>query len=171
MARLGNDSIPYLALFILGALTRRGLIHVRAITYSRVASHTLLMGKRRTVGDSDDEQDGKQVSPSSAKRSRLDSKDQAEHRSPKSKGKGKARDDSDILNDFRVDEDDDITAIRDVHAEEDEVSQERFEEEHEESIRESIRQRNRQQGVGFLFMPSPSALKLPLIGRCKIWHY
>jgi structural maintenance of chromosomes protein 6 len=104
------------------------------------------MGKRRTVGDSDDEQDGKQVSPSGAKRSRLE----AEHRSPKSKGKGKARDDSDILNDFRVDEDDDITAIRDVHAEEDEVSQERFEEEHEESIRESIRQRNKQQGVGFL---------------------
>jgi structural maintenance of chromosomes protein 6 len=125
------------------------------------------MGKRRTVEDSDDEQDGKQVSPSSAKRSRLE----AEHRSPKSKGKGKARDDSDILNDFRVDEDDDITAIRDVHAEEDEVSQERFEEEHEESIRESIRQRIKQQGVGFLLMPVPSTLKLPLIGCRKIWHY
>lgn len=125
------------------------------------------MGKRRTVEDSDDEQDGKQVSPSSAKRSRLE----AERRSPKSKGKGKARDDSDILNDFRVDEDDDITAIRDVHAEEDEVSQERFEEEHEESIRESIRQRIKQQGVGFLLMPVPSTLKLPLIGCRKIWHY
>ncbi|KAH9990809.1 P-loop containing nucleoside triphosphate hydrolase protein [Russula vinacea] len=116
------------------------------------------MGKRRTVEDSDDEQDGKQVSPSSAKRSRLE----AEHRSPKSKGKGKARDDSDILNDFRVDEDDDITAIRDVHAEEDEVSQERFEEEHEESIRESIRQRIKQQG---------GAAKFGIIEAIEMHHF
>ena len=131
---------PYLALFIFGALdARRGLIHASRRT------HTLLMAKRRTVIDSDDEQDGKQASPSSSKRSRLDT---AEHRSSKSKGKGKTRDDNDLLNDLRVDEDDDITAIRDAHAEGDDGSQERFEEEHEESIRESIRQRNRQQGVG-----------------------
>jgi hypothetical protein len=113
------------------------------------------MAKRRTIVDSDDEQDGKQPSPSSAKRSRLDNKDQAEPRSSKSKGKGKARDDNDILNDFRVDEDDDITAIRGAHVEEDEGSQERFEEEHEESVRESIRQRNRQQGVGSSSCPVP----------------
>jgi hypothetical protein len=110
------------------------------------------MAKRRAIVDSDDEQDGRQASPSSAKRSRLETKD---HQSPKSKGKGKAREDNDILNDFRVDEEDDIAAIRDVHAEEDEGSQERFEEEHEESIRESIRQRNRQQGVGPSLCPVP----------------
>jgi hypothetical protein len=112
------------------------------------------MAKRRTIVDSDDEQDGKQLSPST-KRSRLDGKDQADPRSSKSKGKEKARDDNDILNDIRVDEDDDITAIRDAHVEEDEVSQERFEEEHEESVRESIRQRNRQQGVSSSLCPAP----------------
>ena len=112
------------------------------------------MAKRRAIVDSDDEQDGTQASasPSSAKRSRLETKD---HRSPKSKGKGKAREENDILNDFRVDEEDDIAAIRDVRAEEDEGFQERFEEEHEESIRESIRQRNRQQGVGSSLCPVP----------------
>lgn len=102
------------------------------------------MAKRRTVIDSDDEQDGREDSSSVAKRSRLDNKDQ---RSPKSKGKSKARDDNDLLNDIRVDDDDDIAAMRDTHAEEDEGAQERFEEEHEESIRESIRQRNKHQGV------------------------
>ena len=107
------------------------------------------MGKRRTAIGSDDDEDGKQPSTSTAKRSRLETKE-----SPRSKGKGKAREDNDILNDFRVDEDDDMTAIRDAHAEEDEGSQERFEEEHEESIRESIRQRNKQHGVGaFLCLP------------------
>jgi hypothetical protein len=106
------------------------------------------MAKRRAVIDSDDEQDSKEHSPSSAKRTRLNNEDQVEHRSLKSKGKGKARDDNDILNDIRVDDDDDIATIRDTHAEEDEGAQERFEEEHEESIRESIRQRNKQQGVG-----------------------
>jgi biopolymer transport protein ExbB/TolQ len=106
------------------------------------------MAKRRAVIDSDDEQDSKEHSPSGAKRTRLNNEDQVEHRSSKSKGKGKARDDNDILNDIRVDDDDDIATIRDTHAEEDEGAQERFEEEHEESIRESIRQRNKQQGVG-----------------------
>lgn len=128
------------------------------------------MAKRRTIIDSDDEQDDNQLSPSSPKRSRLD-KDQTEHRSSKSKGKGKAREDNDILNDIRVDDDDDITAIRDARAEEDEGSQERFEEEHEESIRESIRQRNKQQGVRPSLCPIPPTLKLLLIGRREIWHY
>lgn len=105
------------------------------------------MAKRRAVIDSDDEQDSKEHSPSGAKRTRLNNEDQVD-RSSKSKGKGKARDDNDILNDIRVDDDDDIATIRDTHAEEDEGAQERFEEEHEESIRESIRQRNKQQGVG-----------------------
>jgi biopolymer transport protein ExbB/TolQ len=133
------------------------------------------MAKRRTIVDSDDEQDDSQPSPSSPKRSRLDGTDQAEHRSSKSKGKGKgkgkAREDNDILNDIRVDDDDDITAIRDAHAEEDEGSQERFEEEHEESIRESIRQRNKQQGVRSSLCPISPTLKLLLTGRCEIWHY
>jgi hypothetical protein len=129
------------------------------------------MAKRRTIIDSDDDQDDNQLSPSSAKRSRLDGKDQAEHRSSKSKGKGKAREDNDILNDIRVDDDDDITAIRDAHAEEDEGSQERFEEEHEESIRESIRQKNKQQGVRSSLCPIPATLKFLLIGRREIWHY
>lgn len=129
------------------------------------------MAKRRTIIDSDDEQDDNQPSPFSPKRSRLDEKDQTEHRSSKSKGKGKAREDNDILNDIRVDDDDDITAIRDAHAEEDEGSQERFEEEHEESIRESIRQRNKQQGVRPSLCSIPPTLKLLLIGRREIWHY
>ena len=133
--------------------------------------HTLLMAKRRAIIDSDDDQDDNQPSPSSAKRSRLDGNDQAEPRSSKSKGKGKAREDNDILNDIRVDDDEDITAIRDAHAEEDEGSQERFEEEHEESIRESIRQRNKQQGVRSSLVPIPSNLKFLLIGRREIWHY
>lgn len=107
------------------------------------------MAKRRAVIDSDDEQAAKEDSPSSAKRSRLNNNnDQVGPRSSKPKGKGKARDDNDILNDFGVDDDDDIAAIRDTHAEEDEDAQERFEEEHEESIRESIVQRNKLQGVG-----------------------
>ncbi|KAI9465450.1 P-loop containing nucleoside triphosphate hydrolase protein [Lactarius psammicola] len=109
------------------------------------------MVKRRTVIDSDNEQSGREGSPFEAKRPRLDVaevEDRSQHRSSKSKfkGKGKARDDNDILNDIRVDDDDDIAAVRDTHAEEDEGAQERFEEEHEESIRESIRQRNRHQG-------------------------
>jgi hypothetical protein len=112
------------------------------------------MAKRRTVIDSDNEQSDQEGSPSGVKRPRLDVadvEDQPQHRSlkSKSKGKGKAKDDNDILNDIRVDDDDDIAAVRDTHAEEDEGAQERFEEEHEESIRESIRQRNRHQGVGF----------------------
>jgi hypothetical protein len=116
------------------------------------------MAKRRAVIDSDDEQVIKEDSPSSAKRSRLHSKDQANPRSSKPKGKGKARDDNDILNDFRVDDDDDIAAIRDSHTEEDEGAQERFEEEHEESIRESIRQKNKHQGVGLtLWLTAPSS--------------
>ncbi|KAF8500946.1 P-loop containing nucleoside triphosphate hydrolase protein [Russula emetica] len=115
------------------------------------------MAKRRTIVDSDDERDDSQ-----AKRSRLDGKDQAEHRSSKSKGKGKAREDNDILNDIRVDDDDDITAIRDAHAEEDEGSQERFEEEHEESIRESIRQKNKQQG---------GAAKFGIIEAIEMHHF
>jgi hypothetical protein len=119
------------------------------------------MAKRRAVIDSDDEQANKEDSPSGAKRSRLSNKDQAEPRSSKSKGKGKARDDNDILNDFRVDDDDDIAAIRDTHAEEDEGAQERFEEEHEESIRESIRQKNKHQGVGLILLFSCSILRLP----------
>ena len=129
------------------------------------------MAKRRIIVDSDDEQEDNRLSPSSPKRSRLDGKDQAEHRPSKSKGKGKAREDNDILNDIRVDDDDDITAIRDAHAEEDEGSQERFEEEHEESIRESIRQRNKQQGVRSFLCPIPPTLNLLLTGRCEIWHY
>jgi structural maintenance of chromosomes protein 6 len=128
------------------------------------------MAKRRTIVESDDEQDDNQLNPSSPKRSRVDGKDQAEHRSSKSKGKGKAREDNDILNDIRVD-DDDITVIRDARAEEDEGSQERFEEEHEESIRESIRQRNKQQGVHSSPCPIRPTLNLLLIGRCEIWHY
>ena len=120
--------------------------------------HTSLMAKRRTIIDSDDEQDDNQPSPSSPKRSRIDSKDQTKPRSSKSKGKGKAREDNDMLNDIRVDDDDDITAIRDTRAEEDEGSQERFEEEHEESIRESIRQRNKQQGVRSSLCPIPIRL-------------
>lgn len=101
--------------------------------------------------DSDNEQSDQEGSPSGVKRPRLDVadvEDQPKHRSlkSKSKGKGKAKDDNDILNDIRVDDDDDIAAVRDTHAEEDEGAQERFEEEHEESIRESIRQRNRHQG-------------------------
>jgi hypothetical protein len=128
------------------------------------------MTKRRTLIDSDDEQDGNEDTPT-AKRSRLNGKDKAEHRSSKLKGKGKARDDNDILNDFRVDDDDDIAAIRDTHAEEDEGAQERFEEEHEESVRESIRQRNKQQGVGSPPMLGLSVLKLALVGCCKIWYY
>ncbi|KAN0139913.1 P-loop containing nucleoside triphosphate hydrolase protein [Lactarius tabidus] len=109
------------------------------------------MAKRRTVIDSDNEQSDQEGSPSGVKRPRLDVadvEDQPQHRSlkSKSKGKGKAKDDNDILNDIRVDDDDDIAAVRDTHAEEDEGAQERFEEEHEESIRESIRQRNRHQG-------------------------
>lgn len=112
------------------------------------------MAKRRTVIDSDNEQSDQEESPSGVKRPRLDVanvEDQSQHRSSKSKskGKGKAKDDNDILNDIRVDDDDDIATVRDTHAEEDEGAQERFEEEHEESIRESIRQRNRHQGVGF----------------------
>ena len=126
------------------------------------------MAKRRAIIDSDDEQDDNQLSPSSAKRSRLNGKDQAEHPSSKSKGKGKAREDNDILNEIRVDDDDDITAIP---AEEDEGSQERFEEEHEESIRESIRQRNKQQGVRSSRCPIPLTLKIILIGRRKIWYH
>lgn len=129
------------------------------------------MAKRRTIVESDEEQDDNPPSPSSSKRPRVDGKDQAEHRSSRSKGKGKAREDNDILNDIRVDDDDDITAIRDAHAEEDEGSQERFEEEHEESIRESIRQRNKQQGVRFSPCPIRPILKLLLIGRREIWHY
>jgi hypothetical protein len=129
------------------------------------------MAKRRTIVESDDEKDDNQLNPSSPKRSRLDGKDQAEHRSSKSKGKGKAREDNDNLNDIRVDDDDDITAIRDAHAEEDEGSQERFEEEHEESIRESIRQRNKQQGVHSFLCQTRPILKLVLIGRREIWHY
>lgn len=129
------------------------------------------MAKRRAVIDSDDEQVTKEDSPSGAKRSRLDNKDQAKPRSPKSKGKGKARDDNDILNDFRVDDDDDIAAIRDSHPEEDEGAQERFEEEHEESIRESIRQKNKHQGVGpTLCLIAPSSDSLP-IGCSKVRHY
>jgi len=113
------------------------------------------MAKRRAVIDSDDEQDGREDSPSGAKRSRLNNKDQ---RSPKSKGKGKAREDNDLLNDIRVDDDDDIVAMQDTHAEEDEGAQERFEEEHEESIRESIRQRNKHQGVrSTLCLATPSS--------------
>jgi len=119
------------------------------------SSNSRLMAKRRTVIDSDNEQDGAEGSTSSAKRSRLD--DQAEHRSSKSKGKGKAKDNDDILKDFRVDDDDDIATIRETHAEQDDGAQERFEEEHEESIRESIRQRNKYQGVSFtLCSASPS---------------
>jgi len=130
------------------------------------------MAKRRAVIDSDDdEQVAKEDSPSSAKRSRLDNKDQANPRSSKPKGKGKARDDNDILNDFRVDDDDDIAAIRDTHAEEDEGAQERFEEEHEESIRESIRQKNKHQGVGLtLCSTAPSSDSLP-IGCSKVRHH
>lgn len=109
------------------------------------------MAKRRTVIDSDNEQSD-QGSSSGVKRPRLDVVDvEDQSQRPlksKSKGKGKAKDDNDILNDIRVDDDDDIAAVRDTHAEEDEGAQERFEEEHEESIRESIRQRNRHQGVG-----------------------
>jgi structural maintenance of chromosomes protein 6 len=106
------------------------------------------MAKRRAVIESDDDQGGKEDSPSGAKRSRLE--DQADNRrSSKSKGKARARDDGDILNDIRVDDDDDIATMRDTRAEEDEGAQERFEEEHEESIRESIRQKNKQQGVSF----------------------
>ncbi|KAI0304378.1 P-loop containing nucleoside triphosphate hydrolase protein [Multifurca ochricompacta] len=110
------------------------------------------MVKRRTAIDSDNDQDDRLGSPSDAKRSRLNVTEiegQVElgnDQSSKLKGKGKARDDSDILNDIRVDDDDDIAAIRDTHAEDDEGAQERFEEEHEESIRESIRQRNKHQG-------------------------
>ena len=116
------------------------------------------MAKRRTVIDSDNEQSDQEGSPSGVKRPRLDAanvEDQSQHRSlkSKSKGKGKAKDDNDILNDIRVDDDDDIATVRDTHAEEDEGAQERFEEEHEESIRESIRQRNRHQGVGFGLIP------------------
>jgi hypothetical protein len=133
---------------------RRGFI---PLSSSRAAAHSL-MAKRRAIIDSDDEQDDNQPSPSSHKRSRLDDKDQTKHRSSKSKGKGKAREDNDILNDIRVDDDDDITAIRDTRAEEDEGSQERFEEEHEESIRESIRQRNKQQGVRSSLCPIPIRL-------------
>ncbi len=66
---------------------------------------------------SNDEQDRREDSPSGAERSRLNNKDQ---RSPKSKGKGKARDDNDLLNDIRVDDDDDIAVMPDTHAEEDE---------------------------------------------------
>ncbi|SRR6266702_1215825 len=115
------------------------------------------MAKRRTVIDSDNEQSGQEGSASGVKRPRLDVaqvEDRSQHRSSKSKskskgkGKGKGRDDNDILNDIRVDDDDDIATVGDTHAEEDEGAQERFEEEHEESIRESIRQRNRHQGVG-----------------------
>ena len=124
---------------------------------SRDASHTFTppMAKRRAIIDSDDDQDNNQLSPSSAKRSRIDRNDQ---RSSRSKGKGKAKEDNDILNDIPVDDDDDIAAIRDAHAEDDEGSQERFEEEHEESIRESIRQRNKQQGV--CSSPCPVLLQL-----------
>ncbi|KAH8998535.1 P-loop containing nucleoside triphosphate hydrolase protein [Lactarius akahatsu] len=108
------------------------------------------MAKRRTVIDSDNEQSGQEGSSSAVKRPRLDAEveDRSQHRSSKSKskGKGKAKDDNDILNDIRVDDDDDIATVRDAHAEEDEGAQERFEEEHEESVRESIRQRNRHQG-------------------------
>ncbi|KAH9049872.1 P-loop containing nucleoside triphosphate hydrolase protein [Lactarius hengduanensis] len=107
------------------------------------------MAKRRTVIDSDNEQSGQEGSSSAVKRPRLDVaevEDRSQHRSSKSKGKGKAKDDNDILNDIRVDDDDDIATVRDAHAEEDEGAQERFEEEHEESVRESIRQRNRHQG-------------------------
>jgi len=129
------------------------------------------MAKRRTIVDSDGEQDDNQLDLSSAKRSRLDGKDQAEYLSSKPKGKGKAREDNDILNDIRVDDDDDINAIRDARAEDDEGSQERFEEEHEESIRESIRQRNKQQGVNLFLCPIFPTLKLLLIGRREIWHY
>jgi hypothetical protein len=111
------------------------------------------MAKRRTVIDSDNEQ-SQEGSSSGVKRPRLDVaevEDQPQHRSSKSKskGKGKAKDDNDILNDIRVDDDDDIATVRDTQVEEDEGAQERFEEEHEESIRESIRQKNRHQGVGF----------------------
>ncbi|KAI0300233.1 P-loop containing nucleoside triphosphate hydrolase protein [Russula brevipes] len=122
------------------------------------------MAKRRTVIDSDDEQDGNGAGPSSPKRTRLENKHQAENRSSKSKskGKGKAKDDSDILNDFRVDDDDDIAAIRDTRAEEDDGAQERFEEEHEESVRESIRQRNRQQG---------GAAKFGIIEAIEMHHF
>ncbi|KAI9443259.1 P-loop containing nucleoside triphosphate hydrolase protein [Lactarius indigo] len=109
------------------------------------------MTKRRTVIDSDNEQSGQEGSPSAVKRPRLDVaevEDRSQHRSSKSKskGKGKAKEDNDILNDIRVDDDDDIATVRGAHAEEDEGAQERFEEEHEESVRESIRQRNRHQG-------------------------
>lgn len=111
------------------------------------------MVKRRTVIDSDNEQSDQGGSPSEVKRPRLDVahvEDQPKRSlKSKSKGKGKAKDDNDILNDIRVDDDDDIAAVRDTHAEEDEGAQERFEEEHEESVRESIRQRNRHQGVGY----------------------
>jgi hypothetical protein len=170
MMRRSRESI-WLSLYRIEGTTRpsRLLIHSsrrveRTRTRTRTHTHPYnprLMAKRRTVIDSDDEQDdGKGAGPSSPKRTRLENKHQAEHRSSKSKGKGKARDDSDILNDFRVDDDDDIAAIRDARAEEDDGAQERFEEEHEESVRESIRQRNRQQGVGFHPMLGLSALKL-----------
>jgi hypothetical protein len=172
--------LPFLAtvriwhcLPLVALIDTRRLFH--ASRPNRTHTRTPLMAKRRTIVDSDDEQDDSQPSPSSPKRSRLDGTDQAEHRSSKSKGKGKgkgkAREDNDILNDIRVDDDDDITAIRDAHAEEDEGSQERFEEEHEESIRESIRQRNKQQGVRSSLCPISPTLKLLLTGRCEIWHY
>ena len=129
------------------------------------------MAKRRVVIDSDDEQVTKEDNPSGAKRSRPNNSDQAKPGSSKSRGKGKARDDNDILNDFPVDDDDDISTIRDGHAEEDEGAQERFEEEHEESIRESIRQRNKNQGVRLtLCLTAPSSDPLP-IGCSKIRHY
>ncbi|KAH9980223.1 hypothetical protein BGW80DRAFT_1274148 [Lactifluus volemus] len=111
------------------------------------------MAKRRAVIESDDEQGDQEGSSSGTKRSRLE--DQAENRrSSKSKGKARARDDNDILNDIRVDDDDDISAMHETRAVEDEVSQERFEEEHEESIRESIRQRTSNKGgQGYIDRP------------------
>lgn len=130
------------------------------------------MAKRRTVIDSDNEQSGQEGGSSGVKRPRLDVaevEDRSQHRPLKSesKGKGKARDDNDILNDIRVDDDDDIATVPD-NAEEDEGAQERFEEEHEESIRESIRQRNRHQGVRFVLSLACLIYAKPCLDR--VWQ-
>lgn len=153
----GTAICQHLALFTTAGrhdATRPSIVASRR-EHSLSILDSVFMAKRRAVIDSDDEQDGREESPSGAKRSRLNNKDQG---SSKSKGKGKARDDNDLLNDIRVDDDDDIAAMRDTHAEEDEGFQERFEEEHEESIRESIRQRNKHQGVrSTLCLATPSS--------------
>jgi hypothetical protein len=174
---------PYIAqtrkhviLFVHVLTVMRDATRCQLARLSHLRSRQSAMVKRRTVIDSDNEQSDQEGSPSGVKRPRLDvvQVEDLPQRSlkSKSKGKGKAKDDNDILNDIRVDDDDDIAAVRDTHAEEDEGAQERFEEEHEESIRESIRQRNRHQGVGFgLTLPVLSILSLASIGCCKIRNY